>query len=178
MCSASQLAAKLLHHKSSCASQLAVHAQCLKSHKTSCVFQLVVVRAKCHNKSNEFVFRLIVGFIQKFQSRLQQDLVDISLSNTFSIVKLDSINTAISCNTFTSLVCEPVTSTNQIKRDKSTPTFQLVLASVSNNNASSFNDKPSSTFQLVVASVDWKSKAISNKPFRTLHPGRIKSKCH
>jgi hypothetical protein len=30
---------------------------------------------------------LIVGFIQKFQSRLQQDLVDLSLSNAFSITK-------------------------------------------------------------------------------------------
>jgi len=73
-------------------------------------------------------------------------------------------------------VCELVTSKNQIKRDKSTPTFQLVVASVSNNNASSFDDKPSSTFQLVVVSVDWISKGISNKPFRTLHLNRIKSK--
>jgi hypothetical protein len=89
-----------------------------------------------------------------------------------------TFTTRVSCNTFASLVCELVTSKNQIKRDKSTPTFQLVVASISNNNSSSFNDKPSSTFQLVVASVDWKSKAISNKPFRTLHPGRIKSKCH
>jgi hypothetical protein len=31
-------------------------------------------------------------------------------------------------------------------------------------------------FQLVVASVDWKSKAVSNKPFRTLRLDRIKSK--
>jgi hypothetical protein len=96
----------------------------------------LVAHAKCHNKSNEFAFRLIVGFIQKFQSRLQQNLIDLSLSNAFSIAKLNSINTAISCNTFTSLVCEPVTSTKQIKRDKSTPTFQLAVASVSNNNAS------------------------------------------
>jgi hypothetical protein len=44
------------------------------------------------------------------------------------------------------------------------------------NNASSFNDKPSSTFQLVVAPVDWISKAISNKPFKTLRLERIKSK--
>ncbi len=44
------------------------------------------------------------------------------------------------------------------------------------NNASSFNDKPSSTFQLVVASVNWKSKAISNKLFRILCLGGIKSK--
>jgi hypothetical protein len=84
MCSASQLAAKLLHHESSCASRLAARAQCLKSHETSYVFQLVA-RAKCHNKSNKFAFRLIVGFIQKFQSRLQQALVDLSLSNAFSI---------------------------------------------------------------------------------------------
>jgi hypothetical protein len=44
------------------------------------------------------------------------------------------------------------------------------------NNASSSNDKPSSTFHLVVASVNWKSKAISNKLFRILCLGRIKSK--
>ena len=57
-------------HESSCASRLAVRAQCLKSHEASCVFHLVA-RAKCHNKSNVFAFRLIVGFIQKFQSRMQ-----------------------------------------------------------------------------------------------------------
>jgi hypothetical protein len=34
---------------------------------------------------------LIVGFIQKFQSRLQQVLVNLSLSNAFSISKLDFI---------------------------------------------------------------------------------------
>ncbi len=62
MCSASQLAAKLLHHESSWASQSAAHAQCLKSHETSCVFQLVTC-AKCHNKSNLFTYKLIVRFI-------------------------------------------------------------------------------------------------------------------
>jgi hypothetical protein len=36
---------------------------------------------------------------------------------------------------------EPILSYSHIKRDKSTPTFQLVVASVSNNNALSFNDK-------------------------------------
>ena len=87
---ASQLATKLLHHESSCASRLAAHASCLKSYETSYVFQLVVAHAKCHNKSNEFAFRLIIGFIQKFQSQLQQDLVDLSLSNAFSIAKLTS----------------------------------------------------------------------------------------
>jgi hypothetical protein len=48
---------------------------------------------------------------------------------------------------------EPIVSYSHIKRDKSTPTFQLVVASVSNNNALSFYDKSSSKFQLVVASV-------------------------
>ena len=48
---------------------------------------------------------------------------------------------------------EPIVSYSQIKRDKSTPTFQLVVAFVSNNNALSFYDKSSSKFQLVVASV-------------------------
>ena len=81
----------------------------------------------------------------------------------------------VSCNTFASLVCVPATSTNQIIRDKSSVTFKLVVASVSNNSASSFYNKPSSTFQLVVASVNWKSKAVSNKPFRTLRLDRIKS---
>jgi hypothetical protein len=33
-----------------------------------------------------------VGFIQKFQSRLQKDLVNLSLSNAFSTAKLDSIS--------------------------------------------------------------------------------------
>jgi len=83
-------------HESSCASRLAVPAQCLKSHETSCIFHLVA-RAKCHNKSN--VFRLIVGFIQKlFQSQLQQDLVDLSLPNAFSIAKLDSIRIKANAN--------------------------------------------------------------------------------
>jgi hypothetical protein len=33
------------------------------------------------------------------------------------------------------------------------------------NNASFFDSKSSSAFQLAIASVDWKSKAVSNKPF-------------
>jgi len=49
---------------------------------------------------------------------------------------------------------EPIVSYSHIKRDQSTPTFQLVVASVSNNNALSFNDKSSSKYQLVVASVE------------------------
>jgi dGTP triphosphohydrolase len=133
MCSASQLATKLLHHESSCASQLAAHASCLKSYETSYVFQLVA-HAKCHSKSSVFISRLVVGFIQKFQSRLQQDLVDLSLSNAFSIAKLDSINTAILCNTFTLLVCEPVISNKPFRslrldriKSKEQFTFQLIV---------------------------------------------------
>jgi len=49
------------------------------------------------------------------------------------------------------LVCELVTSTNQIKQ--ATPTFQLVVASVSKNYVSSFNDKSSAMLKLVVASI-------------------------
>jgi hypothetical protein len=37
-------------------------------------------------------FKLIFGFKQQYQSQLQQDLVDLSLSNAFSIAKLDSIS--------------------------------------------------------------------------------------
>ena len=47
---------------------------------------------------------------------------------------------------------EPIVSYSHIKKDKSTPIFQLVVASVSNNNALSFNDKSSFEFQLIVAS--------------------------
>jgi hypothetical protein len=37
-------------------------------------------------------FKLIFGFKQQYQSQLQQDLVDLSLLNAFSIAKLDSIS--------------------------------------------------------------------------------------
>jgi len=39
----------------------------------------------------------------------------------------------VSRNTFASLVCEPVTSTNQVNPDKSSATLKLVAASVSKN---------------------------------------------
>jgi hypothetical protein len=79
-------------HESNCNSLLAAHAKCLNSHESSCASQ-IVARANCLNKSNVFAFRLlIVGFIQQYQSQLQQDLVDLSLSNAFLIAKLDSIN--------------------------------------------------------------------------------------
>jgi hypothetical protein len=66
-------------------------------HESSCVFHLVA-HAKYHNKSNAFAFRLIVGFIQKFQRQMQQDLVNLSLSNAFSIAKLDSIRIKANAN--------------------------------------------------------------------------------
>ena len=56
--------------------------------------------------------------------------------SVFTLLARETITftTRVSCNTFTSLVCELVTSTNQIKQV--TPTFQLVVAFISNNNAS------------------------------------------
>jgi hypothetical protein len=61
-------------------------------------------------------------------------------------------------------VCAPVTSTNQFNQDKSSATFKLVVASVSNNNASSFDNKPSSTFRWLLHLL------IGNqKPFQTNH---------
>jgi hypothetical protein len=75
--------------------------------------------------------------------------------SAFALLARESVifTTKVSCNTFTLLVCEPITLTIHIKQDKSTPTFQLVVASVSNNNALSFDDKSSAMFKLVVASV-------------------------
>jgi hypothetical protein len=81
---------------------------------------------------------------------------------------------------FTLLPFEPVTSTTQISSAKTAlkATAEMQPSANSNNinNASSFDDKPCSTFQLVVASVNWISKAISNKPFKTLRLKRIISK--
>ena len=86
----------------------------------------------------------------------------------------------VSRHVFTLLPFEPVTSTTKISSAKTAlkATAEMQPSANSNNinNASSFNNKPSSTFQLVVASVDWISKAVSNKPFKTLHLNRIKSK--
>ncbi len=79
-------------HESSCASQLAARAKCLNSHESSCTSQ-ILARANCLIKSNVFPFRLlIVGFIQQYQRKLQQDLVNLTLLNVFLIAKLDSIN--------------------------------------------------------------------------------------
>jgi hypothetical protein len=70
------------------------------------------------------------------------------------VVKVQVSSTpTVSRHAFALLAFEPVTSTNQINQDKSSATFKLVAASVSNNNALSFNDKSSSTFMLVVASI-------------------------
>ena len=73
-------------NKSSFASQLVAHAKCLNSHPSSYA-SLLAACAKCLNKSNVFTFKLIVRFIQKFQSQKQQNLVDFSSSKTISIAK-------------------------------------------------------------------------------------------
>ncbi len=86
----------------------------------------------------------------------------------------------VSRHAFALLAFEPVTSTTQISSAKTVLKAMAEMQPSANsnkvNNASSFYTKPSSTFQLVVASVDWISKAVSNKPFKTLHLTRIKSK--
>ncbi len=86
----------------------------------------------------------------------------------------------VSRHVFTLLPFEPITSTTKISSAKTAlkATAEMQPSADSNNiyNASSFDDKPSSTFQLVVASVSWISKAISNKPFKTLRLEKIKSK--
>jgi hypothetical protein len=43
-------------------------------------------------------FKLIFGFKQQYQSQLQKDLVNLSLSNTFSIAKLDSFSIKAKAN--------------------------------------------------------------------------------
>jgi hypothetical protein len=86
----------------------------------------------------------------------------------------------VSCHVFTLLPFEPITSTTKISSAKTAlkATAEMQPSADSNNinNASSFDDKPSSTFQLVIAFVNWISKAVSNKPFKTLPLKRIKSK--
>jgi hypothetical protein len=69
---------------------------------------------------------------------------------------------------------EPIVSYSHIIRDQSTPTFQLVVASVSNNNALSFNDNSSSKYQLVVASVE---NECSKGPSMKTAQRAIGSKC-
>jgi hypothetical protein len=86
----------------------------------------------------------------------------------------------VSRHVFTLLPFEHVTSTEHISSAKTAlkATAEMQPSANSNNinNASSFDHKPSSIFQLVVASVNWISKAVSNKPYKTLCLDRIKSK--
>jgi hypothetical protein len=49
-------------------------------------------------------FKLIFGFKQQYQSQLQQDLVNLSLSNAFSIAKLDSISIKAKANSAKSMI--------------------------------------------------------------------------
>jgi hypothetical protein len=56
-------------------------------------FQLAADEHKgLFNDKTAPTFKLIFGFKQQYQSQLQQDFVNLSLSNTFSIAKLDSFS--------------------------------------------------------------------------------------
>ena len=155
----------------------------LKFDETCSAFRMVACEHRCLNrKCNAFRMIVYLDFNWFPQNSIEADSDFRDLQRQlFNNIKSDSVFSDfqrqlfinIKANTFASLVCAPVTSTNQFNQDKSSATFKLVVASVSNNNASSFDDKPSSTFQLIVASVDWKSKAVSNTPFRTLRIDRI-----
>ena len=54
--------------------------------------QAMIINALSLNEKTSVTFRLLVGFIQKFQSRLLKDFVDLSLLYAFSIAKLDFIS--------------------------------------------------------------------------------------
>jgi hypothetical protein len=102
--------------------------------------------------------------------------------HAFTLLAFEPITstTKVSCHAFALLAFELVTSITNISSAKTAlkATAGMQPSANSNNihNASSFDDKHSFTFQLVVASVNWKLKAVSNKLFRTLRLGRIKSK--
>ncbi len=102
--------------------------------------------------------------------------------HAFTLLTFEPVTstTKVSCHAFALLVFELVTSTTNISSAKTalkaTAGMQLSTNSNNINNSSSFDDKHSFTHQLVVASVNWKSKAVSNKLFKTLCLGRIKSK--
>jgi len=143
-----------------------------KFDETCSAFRMVACEHQCLNgKCNAFQLIAYLDFNRFPQNSVEADLDFRDLQRQlFNNIISDSVFSDfqrqlfinIKANIFASLVCELVTSKNQIKRDKSSATFKLVVASVSNNNASSFNGKPSSTFQLVVASVDWITKGISS----------------
>jgi hypothetical protein len=61
------------------------------------------MHAKCLNKPNIYTFRLIVGFIQHYQSQLQQDLGSFSSSNAILIATLDSSFKDLQCQTSVSI---------------------------------------------------------------------------
>jgi hypothetical protein len=110
---------------------------------------------------------LIVGFKQHHQSltrkyrqrRLFVDNVLIDLWQCQMVDKNETSNLR-QCQLF---VNKMIVVLFQIKRDESSATFKLVVASVSKNYSSSFDDKSSATLKLVVASVTNKdSKGSTN----------------
>ncbi len=102
--------------------------------------------------------------------------------HAFTLLAFEPITstTKVSCHAFALLAFELDTSITNISSAKTalkaTAGMQLSANSNNINNTSSFDHKHSFTFQLVVASINWKSKAISNKLFRTLCLVGIKSK--
>jgi hypothetical protein len=135
----------------------------LKFDKTCSAFRMVACEHQCLNgKCSTFRMIMYLDFNQFPQNSIKADSDFRDLQRQlFNNIISDSVFSDfqhqlfinIKANTFASLVCAPVTSTNQFNRDKSSATFKLVVASVSNNNVLSFDDKSSSTFKLVVVSV-------------------------
>ncbi len=58
---------------------------------------------KLLNKSKISACHLIDRFIQHYQSQLQQDVINFSLSNAFSIAKLDSRFRDLQCQSFSNI---------------------------------------------------------------------------
>jgi hypothetical protein len=149
----------------------------LKFDETCSALRMVACEHQCLNgKCNAFQMIAYLDFNRFLQNSVEADSDFRDLQRQlFNNIISDSVFSDfqhqlfinIKANTFTSLVCAPVTSTNQFNQDKFSATFKLVVASVSKNNASSFDNKPSSTFQLVVAI---KANAICKPRDEKLHP--------
>jgi hypothetical protein len=135
----------------------------LKFDETCSAFRMVACEHQCLNgKYNAFRMIAYLDFNRFPQNSIEADSDFRDLQcQLFNNIISDSVFSDfqrqlfinIKANTFASLVRAPETSTNQFNRDKSSSTFKLVVASVSNNNALSFYDKSSSTFKLVVVSI-------------------------
>jgi hypothetical protein len=110
----------------------------LKFDETCSAFRMVACEHQCLNgKCNAFRMIAYLDF-----NRFPQNNVKALQRQLFNNIILDSVFSDfqrqlfinIKANTCTSLVCAPVTSTNQFNRDMPSATFKLVVASVLNNN--------------------------------------------